>query len=261
MNIEKSTITKLQITGATALDPITVIAEDLGPCQGKIIIECYGQSWSAYWGGMGNRTIAEFFCRCDEHYLAGKLSSIWDRIPDYDNLKTWLKTSVIKLRREDEISKEEARTHWDDIDLWIYNDEESLRSAEGGKLALAIIGDDWWTAIPTAPNPEYQYLCRIINAVKAALKSQVVEASVPVLGTMPIPVDATREGKRPHIYSAMKAECIGQFWWQEQADYYDEHGNVVEHVATRTVPWELCKEIYRRMAMVANLSLGLEVAA
>ncbi|GAB3380879.1 hypothetical protein NCG89_00905 [Spongiibacter taiwanensis] len=79
-------------------------------------------------------------------------------------------------------------------------------------------------------------------------------------GTMAIPVDATRDGKKPHINSAMKAECIGQFAWQEQADYYDEQGNVVEHVATRIVPWDLCKEIYRRMAMAAHRSLGPESA-
>ncbi|GAB3380875.1 hypothetical protein NCG89_00900 [Spongiibacter taiwanensis] len=175
MNIEKSTITKLRITGATALDPITVIAEDLGPRQGKIIIECYGQSWSAYWGGMGNRTIAEFFCSCDAGYLSDKLSSIPSQIPDYDNLDKWLKSEVIRLRREIEIPKEEARRYWDEIELWCDNDEAFLRSDSGAKLASEIIGDDWWLSIPDVPNPDYQYLCRIINAVKAALKSQMEE--------------------------------------------------------------------------------------
>lgn len=55
----------------------------------------------------------------------------------------------------------------------------------------------------------------------------------------------------PVISNKMKAECIGEFSWQEDADYYDEEGNVVEHVATRTVPWDLCKKIYKRMALVA----------
>lgn len=56
---------------------------------------------------------------------------------------------------------------------------------------------------------------------------------------------------RPAISSEMKAECIGEFSWEEQADYYDENGNVIEHVATRIVPWDLCKEIYKRMAQAA----------
>lgn len=56
---------------------------------------------------------------------------------------------------------------------------------------------------------------------------------------------------RPKITANMKAECIGEFLWSEQADYYDENGDMVEHVATRTVPWDLCKEIYKRMAQVA----------
>jgi hypothetical protein len=56
---------------------------------------------------------------------------------------------------------------------------------------------------------------------------------------------------RPAVTNKMKGECIGEFTWKEQADYYDEDGNVVEHTAIRTVPWDLCKEIYRRMAHVA----------
>ena len=57
--------------------------------------------------------------------------------------------------------------------------------------------------------------------------------------------------KQPLITNEMKAECIGEFSWEEEADYYDEDGNIVEHVATRTVPWDLCKKIYKQMAMVA----------
>lgn len=57
--------------------------------------------------------------------------------------------------------------------------------------------------------------------------------------------------KQPLITNEMKAECIGEFSWQEEADYYDEDGNYIEHVETHTVPWNLCKEIYKRMAMVA----------
>jgi hypothetical protein len=53
MKIETSKVTKIRITDLIdsefKLDPITVILEDLGPSKGKILIECYGQSWAAYW--------------------------------------------------------------------------------------------------------------------------------------------------------------------------------------------------------------------
>ena len=55
----------------------------------------------------------------------------------------------------------------------------------------------------------------------------------------------------PCITNEMKAECIGRFLWLEEASYYDEHGNLIEYEAERVVPWDLCKEIYIRMAKVA----------
>lgn len=61
------------------------------------------------------------------------------------------------------------------------------------------------------------------------------------------------DGKRePKITSAMKAKFIGEFSWQEDAPYYDEDGNVVEHTATRVVPWDLCKRIYKEMSAFTN---------
>lgn len=62
---------------------------------------------------------------------------------------------------------------------------------------------------------------------------------------------------KPLITNQMKAECIGEFSWQEEADYYDEDGNIVEYVATRTVPWDLCKEIYKMMVKVAAKEVAL----
>ena len=52
----------------------------------------------------------------------------------------------------------------------------------------------------------------------------------------------------------MKSACMGSFMWEEQADYYDECGNLIEYTATRVVPWDLCKQIYKRMAYIAATS-------
>ena len=49
----------------------------------------------------------------------------------------------------------------------------------------------------------------------------------------------------------MKAACMGEFSWTEDASYYDEDGDLIEYEAERTVPWDLCKKIYKAMAMVA----------
>lgn len=62
LNVERSTVTKLVITGAPSLDPITVFLEDLAPKRGKITVSCWGKSWTAYWGGMW-----------DGHTIAGLL--------------------------------------------------------------------------------------------------------------------------------------------------------------------------------------------
>ena len=64
---------------------------------------------------------------------------------------------------------------------------------------------------------------------------------------MIIPTDPRcPEQKTPLITNGMKAECIGEFSWKEEADYYDENGNLIKHIATRVVPWDVCKQIYKK---------------
>ena len=172
MKIEKTTVTKHLLTKLSDLDPISEICEDLGPRQGKIIIECYDAVWSAYWGGIGRRSIADFFCSCDEYYLAKNLSSISSTVIDYENLDSWLKREIIKLRRNHQIEKQDARVFWVDVDLWCINEESFLHNEKCYGLASEIIGDEWWRVLPEIDNHEYTYLCRVINAVKDGLKQQ-----------------------------------------------------------------------------------------
>lgn len=148
MKIEEKVITKINITEVEGLDPIGVVLEDLGPRQGKIAIDCYGQSWTAYWGGMGPNSIAEFFCSCDEHYLAKKLSSIADWVYDIDAIRKQAEQEGIECYRDDP-----------------WNDYEFMAQMYGNDM------QSWHFDLPTKSNPDYQYLCKIINAVKAALKN------------------------------------------------------------------------------------------
>ena len=72
MNIETSTVTKLLITGAEGLDPISVYLEDFEPCKGKITVSCYDKTWHAYWGGMWDGlNVAQFFCKLHDAYIIG----------------------------------------------------------------------------------------------------------------------------------------------------------------------------------------------
>lgn len=191
MKIEKSTVTKLTITGAPALDPITVYAEDIGPRRGKIFIECYGKSWSSYWGGMGELTIAQFFCSCDEHYLAKNLSDIHADIVDGDSIKEGAFRQIIALRRGrmirsfvnpdrmvrmggDDITVDKARKLWEKVDSTVFSDDGWGNSA----LMQEVFGDEWWYQLPTKPNSDYQYLCRIITAVQQALQPAKESAEI-----------------------------------------------------------------------------------
>src|SRR5690606_20733320 len=79
--------TTYKLTDLDRLDPVTVYTENHEPGKGKITIECYGKSWSSYWGSMSGDTVEAFFCRCDEHYLAGNLApNIDSSIADLETL-------------------------------------------------------------------------------------------------------------------------------------------------------------------------------
>lgn len=167
MEIETSTVTKYKLTKLDKLDPVTVICEDLGPRQGKIIIECFGESWSAYWGGMGSRNIIEFFCSCNEGYLANKLSSISSSIDDYEGVTQKARAEIIKLRKEHELCRSKARELWDSV-----GSIEDKYTCDCEHEALEeIFGSEWWYCIPQKTNHRYEYLCRIIQAVQEALKT------------------------------------------------------------------------------------------
>jgi hypothetical protein len=170
MKIEKTLVTKLVIKDLARLDPITVILEDIGPRQGKAIISCYNESWTSYWGGMGERSIAQFICSCDEHYLAKNFAQgISPTVYDLDGLTEHARAHIIKLRRSKDIDKEHARRLHDDAEeLSGIEHIESLHDRHAS-LMHDIYGDDWWYGLPEAPNHKYEYLCRILNAVKDAL--------------------------------------------------------------------------------------------
>jgi len=167
MIITESTIKKLMISGIQDLDPIAVMVENFGPGAGKITITCFNECWSNYWGAMGEQhTLETFFMKCDEHYIANKLKSgIRDEINDDDEdaMTNALRTEIIKDRRNGRHNKDEARELWDEAE----NPTDGYLT-EDRELFYKVFGDDWWDARPKKPNPDYLYLCRIIETVQKA---------------------------------------------------------------------------------------------
>ncbi|HEY6437865.1 MAG TPA: hypothetical protein VIY47_14840, partial [Ignavibacteriaceae bacterium] len=172
LQIEKSKITKLTITGADRLDPVSVFLEDFEPGVshnnetipsgvGKITIECYGKSWSAYFGGMGTEkgpdgkparpsTIAEFFTQMDQNYLAKRLSDISSSLIDNDSIQEGVFREIIKMRLEGDFTKEKARSLFEQAKMADY--EDPYREND---LLVEVLGDDWWCRLPSRPNPDY----------------------------------------------------------------------------------------------------------
>lgn len=160
MKIEESNVRKLNISGIKHLDPISVFLEDFEPSKGKITISCYNKSWHSYWGGMGDRGISEFFLYCDNGYLAKNLSSIKSKITDYDAIGEKIKNYYGDDIEYDLNEVLEYIGTDDEWHSWVSNNYETMRE---------VFGEDWYYDIPTKDNPEYNYLCRIINTVKDAL--------------------------------------------------------------------------------------------
>ena len=176
MNIEQSKITKLKLVDLDRLDPITVFIEDIEIGKGKITIECYGKSWSYYWGGMSGKTVLGFFSTTGIDYLS---NCLWDHSKDqceddYDGIQKLVKDRVLDYRKDYRITKESARAMYD-IDDWSeYAPEHQYAE---WSVPDDVEDDDFETislnyeSIPTKNTAEYDYLISIVSAVKDALLS------------------------------------------------------------------------------------------
>jgi GAF domain-containing protein len=170
MKIEASQVRKLVISEVARLDPITVFLEEMPVFRGKMIVECYGQSWSAYWGNMGT-TLRLFIQQASADYITGCLARPGMRrdIYDPDGLQSQLKKEVLRLRRVHYLTHLEAREMWDEIEGMDFEHPFHIRS----KLLVELLGDDWHCALPEKINPDWAYLLRIVEAIKQAMEESV----------------------------------------------------------------------------------------
>jgi hypothetical protein len=175
ISIEQSTVKKLKLTNIDRLDPVTVFIEDYEAGKGKITFECFGKSWSYYWGGMSGRGVAEFFLSCDTAYL---VNCLWDHSQestelDYDGLTETIRKSTLELRREDLIDGFTAREMYN-IEDWSYYAPKHCYDT--WTCPDIIIESDferyglWEDDIPTKSTPDYCYLARIVEAISKAFK-------------------------------------------------------------------------------------------
>lgn len=146
MKITKTEVTKIELTELDRLDPVQVIAEDLGSGRGKITVSCYGKSWTNFWGGMGAQTIIEFVTTCNTDYLAEKFSTLHKWETDWDRINEELDLGFVG-------SAEEATAY-------LYDAELGAQYGEGG---------DWRLNLPSRITTDYAYLCRVIEAMKSGL--------------------------------------------------------------------------------------------
>lgn len=85
MRIDNSVKTEaFTIFDAPKLDPITVVLQDMGTGHGRMMVECFGSAWSAYWGAMGNRTIREFLTACGSDYVVSRMTPSDRRVRKFE---------------------------------------------------------------------------------------------------------------------------------------------------------------------------------
>lgn len=171
MKVEKSDVLAFTISDVERLDPVRVMIENYEPGKGRITVTCYGQAWTGAWFAMGGDTVQAFIKRVSNDYLIGCLAPRLESSVDDDNDANleFVKSQIIKLRREQEIDRGDAREMWTEAE----NAEDVKANCcdfiVGDKL-LNLFGDDpWYAGWPSVPNPKYQYLDRILNAVRIGL--------------------------------------------------------------------------------------------
>jgi len=169
MQVTEQTVQRMTITDVPSLDPIAVYLEDFGAGRGKATITCSNDSWSYFWGSMGEgSTIRSFLAECSNDYLAGKFSPGLDHtVDDLDKLVEHAKKHICKMRRDNDFSKETARELFDLAEQHL-DDVSEFFDVERD-LMYRIFGDEWWYDIPKQPNHKYEYLCSILTTVKEAL--------------------------------------------------------------------------------------------
>lgn len=169
MKIQRTLVSKILVSDIENLDPVAIYLEDLSDEHGKLTVTCFGESWSHSWGAMGEDVkIREFLRRCDRWYIAKKLSpQTQDRVVDTDALESELRKEILRQRSQTEISKEKAREIWNLIETADFSNYEN--DTDALEALSEVYGCEWWHALPMCSSPQYEYLLRIVDVLKAVV--------------------------------------------------------------------------------------------
>lgn len=169
--VTKMDVLAFTVTGAERLDPVRVMIENYEPGKGRITITCYGKAWVGAWLAMGGDSVQEFIKRVSNEYLIGYFDPQLQSTVDDDNDAnlSFVKSEIIRLRREQDIDGNEARGMWDEAECADDVKASCCNYLVGDKL-LNLLGDDsWYAKWPSVPNHHYLYLDRIVDAVREGL--------------------------------------------------------------------------------------------
>lgn len=171
MQVSVTHTTKIVLTQLQRLDPVTIYLDNQMPGRGKITIECFRKSWSSFWPSIGDRRVEEFFVSCDDEYLASSLSTCSSHIPvtEPSALCDYLRPMIIQQRRAGELERKQARRFWNEADTITLTSDYCSNT----ELMYYVLGDDWWLSLPQKENPDYNYLVRIIQAVREGLREYI----------------------------------------------------------------------------------------
>lgn len=180
MIIKRSTVEKIRIEDVNEshrLDPVEVIIENYGDGAGKILISCWGESWTGFWGSMGG-TVEEFFQRVSNDYLIDKMSDLRAEEPDTEADQDFLKAEIIRQRKSRYLEKGEARSAWRYVDDFSPDRNRLCYAATPPELSiLEGMEVPWYYPWPKKENPKYNYLSRILDLVREVIKPGVDDIS------------------------------------------------------------------------------------
>lgn len=143
MEVEGFETVNYLVTEIQNIDPIRIYIEDIAVGVGRIVLTCYGRSYTAFWSGMGKKDTITFFLGCSVDYLASKLApNVQSMEIDYQRLSVELGWEV------------------DEKTLMVYSD----------KMA-DLYGPEWMVSdeLPKKESDDWWYVSRIIKAAQAAL--------------------------------------------------------------------------------------------
>ena len=170
MNITESTIKKLTIFNIEYFNDITFIIEDIPINKGRIIIEVFGEAWSAYWNNMGCDSIKDFILSSSSDYIINSLDAKLKREEDdYSNIGEWLTCELLSLRHANEITKDRAREYYNIINTEHVNNETWVKET-GFEMVHNIMGDEFWYRLPKRDNHHYDYMSTIVDNIKTAFE-------------------------------------------------------------------------------------------